>query len=151
MAYIYQFSISFLATIGFGIFFGAPFNSIIPTGFSGAISWIVYYFFANNFGGPIAATFIASFCVGIFGEGLAIRYKKPATVFITPGIVSMVPGAGMYYTMQSLVEKDFFNAANYGTQTFFAAAAIAIGIVTATVFSRSIKSFKKRNNLDNRL
>lgn len=151
MAYIYQFSISFIATIGFGIFFGAPFNSIIPTGFSGAISWIIYYFFANNLGGPIAATFIASFCVGIFGEALAIRYKKPATVFITPGIVSLVPGAGMYYTMQYLVEKDFLNAANYGTQTFFVAAAIAIGIVTATVFSRSIKNFKKSNKLNNRL
>jgi uncharacterized membrane protein YjjB (DUF3815 family) len=151
MAYIYQFSISFMATIGFGIFFGAPFNSIIPTGFSGAVSWIVYYFFSNNFGGPISATFIASFCVGIFGEGLAIRYKKPATVFITPGIVSMVPGAGMYYTMQHLVQNDFYNAASYGTQTFFVAAAIAIGIVTATVFSRSIKRFKKQNKLNNKL
>lgn len=145
MAYLFQFVISFFATIGFGIFFGAPFDSIIPTGFSGAISWIIYYFFANNLGSPIAATFIASFCVGIFGEGLAIRYKKPATVFITPGIVSLVPGAGTYYTMLYLVEKDFPNAANYGTQTFFVGAAIAIGIVTATVFSRSIKNYKKRN------
>lgn len=151
MAYIFQFGISFIATIGFGIFFGAPFDSIIPTGFSGAISWIIYYFLANNLGGPIAATFIASFCVGIFGEGLAIKYKKPATVFITPGIVSLVPGAGMYYTMLYLVEKDFSNAANYGTQTFFVAAAIAIGIVTATVFSRSIKTFKKRNQANNKL
>lgn len=150
MTYIFQFFISFIATIGFGIFFGAPFSSIIPTGFSGAISWIVYYFFTNNYG-PIAATFIASFCVGIFGEALAIIYKKPATVFITPGIVSLVPGAGMYYTMLYLVEKDFNNAASYGTQTFFVAAAIAIGIVTATVFSRSIKSFKKRNRLNQRL
>ena len=151
MTYVFQFFISFIATIGFGIFFGAPFSSIIPTGLSGAISWIVYYFFANNYGGPIAATFIASFCVGIFGEALAIIYKKPATVFITPGIVSLVPGAGMYYTMLYLVEKDFNNAASYGTQTFFVAAAIAIGIVTATVFSRSIKSFKKRNKLNQRL
>ena len=145
MAYIFQFSISFIATIGFGIFFGAPFSSIIPTGFSGAISWIIYYFLVNKLADPTSATFIASFCVGIFGEALAIRYKKPATVFITPGIVSLVPGAGMYYTMQYLVEKDFSNAASYGTQTLFAAAAIAIGIVTATVFSRSIKNFKKSN------
>lgn len=143
--YLFQFVISFIATIGFGIFFGAPFSSIIPTGFSGAISWVVYYFFANNLGGPIAATFIASFCVGIFGEALAIKYRKPATVFITPGIVSLVPGAGTYYTMLYLVDKDFVNAANFGAQTFFVAAAIAIGIVTASVFSRSIKNFKKRN------
>ena len=53
--------------------------------------------------------------------------------------------------MLYLVEKDFNNAASYGTQTFFVAAAIAIGIVTATVFSRSIKSFKKRNKLNQRL
>lgn len=151
MLYIYQFVISFMATIGFGIFFGAPFNSIIPTGISGAISWVVYYFFSNNLGGPIAATFVASLCVGIFGEGLAIKYKKPATVFITPGIVSLVPGAGTYYTMLYLVDKDFTNAANFGAQTLFVAAAIAVGIVTATVFSRSIKNFKKYNSLNNRI
>lgn len=144
MLYIYQFVISFMATIGFGIFFGAPFNSIIPTGISGAISWVVYYFFANNLGGPIAATFVASLCVGIFGEGLAIKYKKPATVFITPGIVSLVPGAGMYYTMSFLVNQDYNNALAKGTETFFVAAAIAIGVIVATMVARSFRIFKKQ-------
>lgn len=69
--------------------------------------------------------------------------KKPATVFITPGIVSLVPGAGMYYTMLYLVQKDYSQATIAGSETFFMAAAIAIGIIVSTIFSRSLRYFKK--------
>ncbi len=57
--------------------------------------------------------------VGTLGELFARYFKKPATVYIIPGIVPLVPGAGMYYTMLALVEKDFLLAANNGTETFF--------------------------------
>lgn len=143
MEYFYQFISSFIATVGFGIFFGAPINSIIPTGFAGAVSWIFYYVF-NIYGSPITGTFLGAFFVGVLGEALAIKYKKPATVFITPGIVSLVPGAGMYYTMLYLAEDDFIKAASYGSRTFFIAAAIAIGIVVSTVISRTIRRFKRK-------
>lgn len=86
---------------------------------------------------------MGAFLVGALGEILAIKYKKPATVFITPGIVSLVPGAGMYYTMSFLVNQDYNNALAKGTETFFVAAAIAIGVIVATMVARSFRIFKK--------
>lgn len=145
MDIIYQFIVSFLATIGFAGFFSAPLNSIIATGFSGGFSWIIKIFVSNTFQSNITGTFVGAFTAGILGEFLATKYKKPATVFITPGIVSLVPGAGMYYTMFYLVEDNLQIAASFGTETFFIAAAIAIGIIASSVFSRSIKRFKKND------
>lgn len=143
MNIIYQFIISFFATIGFAGFFGAPMKSILATGVAGALSWVVNLFISDVFNSDILGAFVGALIVGILGEILAVKYKKPATVFITPGIISLVPGAGMYYTMYYLVEDNFFNAVSFGTETFFIAAAIAIGVTASTVFSRSIKSFKK--------
>lgn len=88
---------------------------------------------------------MAAFLVGVFGEILAIKLKKPATVFITPGIVSLVPGAGMYYTMLYLVQNDYSQAAIKGTETLFLAAAIAVGIIVSTLLFKSLRHFKREN------
>lgn len=143
MELIYQLIFSFFATIGFAIYFSAPLSSIFASGLAGGVSWVLYFIIFHSFNNKVLGTFLASFLVGVLGEQLAIRLKKPATVFITPGIVSLVPGAGMYYTMSYLVERDFSMAATSGSETFFVAAAIAMGIIASTIFSRSIKAFKK--------
>lgn len=143
MEILIQFFFAFFATISFALYFNAPFKSIFPSGLVGGLSWSLYYLVVTDFDNKILGILLAAFLVGILGEYLAIKLKKPATIFITAGIISFVPGAGMYYTMLNIVEKDFTRALEYGTETFFIAATIAIGIMTSTVFSRSIKLFKK--------
>ena len=145
MAIIKQFIFSFLSTAGFAVFFSIPKDSIIKSGLAGALGWITFYVFSIYFKSTITGTFFAAIAVGMLGELLARHYKKPATVYIIPGIVPLVPGAGMYYTMLALVEKDFFEAANQGTETFFLAAAISIGVIISTSLSRSIKRVKHKN------
>lgn len=143
---LYQLLLGFFATVGFAVYFHAPMDSIFASGLAGGLSWIVYYATLNSFNNKIIGTFLGAFLVGVLGEYLAIKMKKPATVFITPGIVSLVPGAGMYYTMLYLVQKDYSLAAVSGSETFFMAAAIAIGIIASTIFSRSLRHFKKKNS-----
>lgn len=131
--------------MGFAVYFSIPSHVIFISGLVGGSSWTLHYIvfaFLNN---KILGTFLASLFTGILGEYLAIKLKKPATVFITPGIIPLVPGAGMYYTMSYLVEKDFSGAATIGTETLFLAAAISIGIIGSTVFSKSIRTFKNKS------
>lgn len=144
MQIILQFIYSFFATTGFAIYFGAPSNSIIMSGFSGGLAWSLYFIVFNNFGNKIFAVFLGALLVGFLGEILAVKYRKPATVFITPSIVPLVPGAGMYYTMTHLVNREFNKAIATGSEVFFIAAAIALGIIVSTLFSRSIRVFKKQ-------
>lgn len=143
MQLVYQFLLSLAATIGFAVYFNAPLASIIPTGFLGGLSWSLYYVFFKLLDQKVLGAFMAAFLVGSLGELLSIVSKKPATVFITPGIVPLVPGAGMYYTMLYLVEENFEMAISKGVETFFIAASISIGIITSTIFSRGIRSFSK--------
>ncbi len=146
MQLIYQLVLGFFATIGFAVYFYAPLDSIFASGVAGGLSWVILYIFMNNFNNKILGTFLGAFLVGILGEFLARKLKKPATVFITPGIVSLVPGAGMYYTMLYLVQNDFPQALVVGSETFFMAAAISIGIIVSTIFSKSLRIIKKKHS-----
>lgn len=144
MEFIKQFVFSFFATIGASILFSIPRDSIIISGTVGSLGWMTYTFILSKYSSPVAGTFFGALAVGIIGELLARHLKKPATVFIIPGIIPLVPGAGMYYTMLALIEKRFLDAANIGTETLFIAVAISIGIVISSSLSRSIKRVQKK-------
>lgn len=145
MELIKQFILSFISTVGFSILFSAPKETLSYAGFVGASGWSIYYITSNVFSSNIAGTFFAALTVGILGEVFARSNKKPATLYITPGILPLVPGAGMYYTMFALVEKDFLSAADKGAETFFIAAAIAIGIIISSIFSQSITRVRQKD------
>ncbi len=148
MFLVKNFVYALLSTIGFSILFNIPKDSVVKSGFAGAMGWIVYIVTKSMFSSPIAGAFFGAITVGITGELLAKYFKKPATIFIIPGVVPLVPGAGMYYTMLSVIEKDFVNAANIGTETIFVAAAIACGIIISSSTSRIIKRQKERKLLN---
>jgi uncharacterized membrane protein YjjB (DUF3815 family) len=139
------FIFSFMSTIGFSILFHTPTDVVLKTGIVGGISWIVYYTASLFFEDKIISTLLAAITVGILGELFSRHFKKPATVFIIPGIIPLVPGAGMYYTMLALVVKDYASAANKGIETFFIAAAISAGLIISTTLSASIRRVKNKN------
>jgi len=137
-----QFILSSMGATGFAILFGIPSSAIVQSGFVSGFGWTLYFIFDKVYGSNIAGAFVAALTVGFIGEMFARYYKKPATVYIIPGIIPLVPGSGMYYTMLALVEKNPSLAAIKGIETFFIAAAISIGIIISTSLSRSIKRVK---------
>lgn len=145
MKLILKFILSFISTVGFSILFSSPSETLFYTGFVGASGWTVYYISSNIFNSNIAGSFFGALTVGLLGEVFARLNKRPATLYITPGIIPLVPGAGTYYTMLSLVEKDFIMAANKGLETFSIATAIAIAIIISSIFSQSITKVRKQN------
>lgn len=134
-----------LSTIGFAILFSSPKKSIIYAGFTGGLGWLMFSLVTNVFGNVIISSFLGAITVGILGEYFARYTKKPATLYVTPGIIPLVPGAGMYYTMLSLIENDYGKAISRGTETFFIALSIAIGIIISSAFSKSIRRFKSKD------
>ncbi|KPU28028.1 membrane protein [Caloranaerobacter sp. TR13] len=143
MIYIKEFIYAFLSTLGFSIIFNIPKDSIIKSGITGALGWVVYLFININYSSKVAGAFLGAITVGMIGEIMARLFKKPATVYIIPGIVPLVPGAGMYYTMLSVIEKNFIQAANFGSETLFIAASISSGIIISTTLNKTIFSLKK--------
>ena len=142
-----NFIFSFLATVGFAIYFNAPKVSLIPSGIVGGIGWILYIFLFKLNDNAIASTFFAACFVAFMGEVLARKLKKPAIIFTIPGILPLSPGLGIYNTMLYMVQKDFEKGLSKGIDTFSIASAIALGILVVTSIVNTYNILSRRSLL----
>ena len=74
-----------------------------------------------------ACLLAAAFAI-VYAELLARWLKTPATLFVVPSILPLVPGGSLYYTMSSAVHGDVVGTKYYGTLTATTALALAAGI-----------------------
>ncbi|MDO4814832.1 MAG: threonine/serine exporter family protein [Gemella sp.] len=139
-----QFSLGFLITFAFAIFFNAPKKSLVACSLIGGITWIIYIFINKYYDDKVLATFIAATIMGLLADFCSRKYKMPATVFIYTGMIPLIPGYSLYYTMHHLVIKDYLIGTKSAIDTLLIAGAIAAGIFIASVFSASIKRVKLR-------
>lgn len=138
-----HFIFAFLATVCFSIFLNAPKKELVYCGLTGAFGWITYCILKLLNFNSIFSNFAASFVVGQISEFLAKKLKKPAILFVIPGIVSLVPGLGLYKTMFYLVQGNYDLAFSMGTDAVLISGAIALGILVNTSISRTIKTLNK--------
>jgi len=83
--------------------------------------------------------------VGLTGELFARLLREPATVFITSGIVPLVPGAVSFAAMQSFVVGDYLGGVSLAAQALLAAGAIAAGLAFASPLVRgAFMIFRRR-------
>ncbi len=135
-----QFVYTFFATISFAYIFNAPHKSIFVTGLIGSSGWLLYSFFQQLLSSDILGSFIGTLGIALLSELAARRYKMPVTVFLTTGIISLVPGSGLYSTMLYLVQNNYTEAVKAGTETIFIAGAISVAIaISSTVFRKRQK------------
>lgn len=127
---------SFCATAAFAWFFQINRYDIFWSSLFGAIGWSVYLAANRYFASPMTGYLIGALFVGFLSEAGAVILKKPATVYIVPGIIPLVPGGGMYETMFQAVWGNVDAASSTGFNTLTAAAAIAVGIALASSFAR---------------
>lgn len=141
MIYILKhFFYALTCTIGFAILFNTPKASLLKAGLSGAIGWTVYTIAFQFSASAVFSTFAGAFFVALSGEIFAIKDKNPITVYIIPGIVPLVPGYSLYYTMLSILENDNSTAAARGSEAFM----VAIAIAAALTIILSLNAFRKR-------
>lgn len=129
MIYVLEFFVAMVATISFAVLFNSPKKEILYGGFTGAIGWIVYYIITENGGYNVLASLIATFCLTIFARSFAVIRKAPVTVYLLPGIFSLVPGAGIYYTAYYLFIGNNEMFGFKGLETVEIAGAIVFGII----------------------
>lgn len=128
---LYQFILSFFASMGFGILFNAPRRVLMQCGLTGAAGWLTYYIFINMDTNQI----LASFAGGIILTAVSIfnsrKMKMPVVIFITCGIIPLVPGGTAYQAMRNVVLEDYQLAFSFGMEAALIASAIALGIITS--------------------
>ena len=118
---------------------------ILLCSLNGAISWLVYLL-TDFLPFEAARYFVATIAVSALAEILARVLKAPATIFLVIGIIPLVPGGGLYYTMDYLINGDFAMFTAKGLQTAAAAGAIAAGASMVTSLVRML-TWRKQTRL----
>ncbi len=140
MRYLLPCFYAFLCCLAFSFVFELRnWRYILAASFTGAVSWAVFL----AAGSGTIAYFLATIAVAGLAELFARIFKVPATVFIIVGIIPMVPGGGMYYTMDALVSGNMPLFVERGMQTAASAGAIAVGCSLVTSLAR-ILTWRKR-------
>ena len=125
---LYQLLSAFVGSMGFALIFGMRRRYLFAASLGALLGWGVYLltesFLSNSFLPPLLA---AAFALS-YSEIMAKALKTPATLFVVPAIIPLVPGGSLYYTMSYAVHRDMANARIYGTRTLESALAIAAGI-----------------------
>lgn len=124
----------FLACMAIGIVFNIRRLQILLTALGGALGWFTYL--TCGFFSDVACYFVATVVISVYAEIMARVCRTPATPFLTVAVIPMVPGGGMYYTMEYYLRGETTMFMSTGLHTLSIAGAIALGIVTVTTLVR---------------
>lgn len=145
MKNIIEFILSCLATLAFEYYFNCPKKSLIYGAINGGLAWTLYSIMYRDMQiSYIISAFTSAFIVGLISEYLARRLKMPATVFLLPGLIPLVPGAGMYYTMYYLIQQDYDAFQGKAIETIFLAGAFAVGVVASSSIFKIISYYQHK-------
>jgi len=120
---------AFLATYCFAILFNSPKKELFLCGFTGAFSWLFYELLFGVTGENAVPTFAGAIAATLLSRFFAFRRKNPITVYLISGIIPLVPGSGIYYTVYNLFMNETNMAYSYGMDTLKMAGAISLGIM----------------------
>ena len=137
---------AFLACVAFSMVFELRrWRYILSAAATGAVAWLVYLLLADL--GMVNRYLLATIAAAALSEIFARIYKTPATVFLIIGIVPLVPGGGIYYTMDALLngQMDLFLAKALETVAY--AGAIAVGCSLVSSIARILTALRRQGHL----
>ncbi|HWR43506.1 threonine/serine exporter family protein [Sporomusa sp.] len=123
-------------SIAIGVLYRIPRNLLVYASVTGVVGWVVMYFVVLSGVSSIMASFLGSLAVGLLAELLARFLKKPATIFIVPGFIPLVPGREAYTSMRFMVEGQYNEGVAMGMLTLLTGGAIAFGIFVSSTLYR---------------
>ena len=132
-----------LTSAGFAMVFELRrWQHILAASIAGAAGWLVYLL-TEDMMGAAGRNFMATVAVALLAEIFARMFKSPATVFLITGIIPIVPGGGLYYTMDALINGDMALFAQRGVEAASIAGAIAAGSSLVSSVVRILPRRKK--------
>ena len=132
------------STVGYCLLMNVPVKIIIPASVGGMLSWLLYLLLKDR----VVSVFYLLVLVGAFAatysEIAAKLAKTPATVFLLPALIPLVPGGSAYYAMLGLVQSRFGDMRRYALLTGQWAVGLAAGICVVAVI-RQIEQYMQKH------
>ena len=138
---------AWVGSLGFLLIFNQrSLRLLIPGSLCGAFSWAVYLLCDMVFNmGIFLCSLWAAVFLALYAELMARVIKAPTTVFIGPGIIPLVPGSLLYYTMTHILQRSWRDALDYGLRTLSCALGIAAGIALVSALGYMYRKIKNKS------
>ena len=140
---------AFFSVVAFSFLLHVPRKYIIWAGFTGAVGWWIYLFLIGINLSVAMSTFLSGCLVSLCGQIFARVLKAPVPIFVIPGILPLVPGAGMFRIAHSVIRSDGMTS-YYIIQTLIVAGMIALSIMVVDSIFRLFLKTKGDCHVDRR-
>ena len=131
--WIFQAFAAFVGTLGFAVLYGVPRSEYLHVSVCSAVGWMAYLVMLRLAGATVVeASFVATIVVVLVSRFMAVDRRCPVIVFQICGVFPLIPGAGIFWTVYYLVNKQLSEAFTSGFTALGVAVAIVIGIIFVT-------------------
>ena len=148
MVMLIQVAAAFMAIAAFSVAMEVPKEYLPYCGCIGAAGWFVYLIVLQLMG-MIAANFFGAAVITLIAHIFARIRKAPVTIFLIPGFLTMVPGAGLYRSVHYRILGDAEQGAAYLIQTMQIAGVIALGVFLVDSFFEILTKRKQNEEKKN--
>lgn len=134
---------AFFACIGFSLLFnihGAAGMLICAGG--GGLGWLVYLLTAPLVHSDIIQSFFAALAIAAWSEIMARLRKCPVTSYLLVALFPLVPGGGIYYTMEHAMSGETSLFLESLLHTLGMAGALAVGVLMVSSLARLITNYQ---------
>lgn len=139
-----QFAWAFLAILGFSIRVNLKGIKIAFTSLGGGLCWAFYLIVLYYSSSVLFSTFIAIILVCIYSEIVAPRLRTPVSVFVTCAIIPLVPGRGLFQSMQFYIAGKNILASKSILETLLVAGTISIAIALVSSVTNLVNKLINR-------
>lgn len=145
---IAQCTFAFIGCYGFSLIFNIHGPGGLLCALGGALSWAVYLLVLKAGQGEFIAYFWSGLFSSVYSEIMARIRKYPAISYLVVSIFPMIPGAGVYFTMNYAMQKDMAGFASKGMNTAAIAGILAVGILLGSTVFRMYSEWKMKQHLE---
>ncbi len=129
----------FVGSLGFVLLFNVRGRNVLPAALGGLMAHAILLATLAAGLGEAASTALAAFASALYAQGMARLRRSPATQFLVPALIPLLPGGLLYYTMLSAVSSDWLAFGEGGARTLTLAGAIAAGLAVGAAFGGMLR------------
>ena len=131
--------LSILASVGFAIVFKIEKRDLVFAGIGGGLTRIFYLIFMAICPYRILYAALAAFVAALYAEIISAFKHTPATYYMYPSIIPLIPGDLFYYMCVGLITQDILMFSSYAKECILALVGLGIGFVVCSTFSHYMR------------
>lgn len=128
----------FIACIGFAILFNIHGPGALVCAAGGTLTWLTYRVCQHLGADDVTANMVGAMVASVYSEIMARIRKFPAITYLVVSLFPLIPGAGVYYSVNFAVRGDIANFTSKLGSTGSIAGSMAVGILLVSTIVRMI-------------